>query len=215
MLEEIEKTILELINNGLEDSADKLCSLLLSSDLYLGNELKLYELQGDCSYSKLEYSRALQFYRQSLNGNQIKKFNLIDTPEIANIHYKISQCLLKIGDKTAAIRELEIIPKELRTTKINICLGKLYYGAELKLSACAILKQILKSSPLAIECMEMLVNLGVDSTELFPISKVETQSNDVVSIFSEWINPIVDSYISQRHSKFNGMNFYYHSYYFL
>lgn len=215
MLEEIEKTILELISNGLEDSADKLCSLLVNSEIFLGNEMKLNELQGDCSYSKLEYSRALQYYKQALNGGQMKKIYHIDTPYIANLHYKVSQCLLKLNDKTAAIRELEVIPKELRTTKINISLGKLYYGAELKLSANGALKQVLKSCPLAIECMEMLINLGTETTEFIPKTKLESQSqsNDLISVFSEWINPIIESYSLQHHSKHSGIKKYYQFYF--
>ena len=234
MFEEIEKVILQLLDDGLEESADKICSLLISNYNYFqGNELKLLSLQGDCAFIKGEYSRALQLYRQALNGGQLKRLYIIDNIDLATIHYKVSQCLLKLGDKTTAIRELEVIPKELRTTKINILLGKLYYGAELKLSANGVLKQVIKSSPLAIECMEMLINLGVEPIEFLTKYKIDShieskdddnnnnnnnnnrdevdmninQNNNITSICYEWITPIIESYSLQNHSKFPGILF--------
>lgn len=210
MEEEISRTIRQLIDDGLEDSADKLCSLLLSSSssassINQSSSSLLYELQGDCAYIKEEYSRSLQLYRQSIIHGQTKKFYSIDSIEMANIHYKISQCYLKLKDKPAAIRELEIIPKELRTNKINVCLGKLYSSSELKLSATSVLKQVIKSSPLAIECMEMLVNLGVDTTEFLPKATLDnTQSNNINTICEKWISTIVQAQSAIRSSNNQG-----------
>jgi hypothetical protein len=228
MATEIERIVSQLIEDGLEDSADKLCTLFLSScpsssssnlissstgGISPGNPYsKLFELQGDCAYTKEEYARSLQLYRQSINNEQNKFYYSINSKEIAQIHFKISQCYLKLHDKTAAVRELEIIPKDFRTTKINVALAKLYYSSELKLSANSVLKQVVKSSPLALECMEMLVNLGVDASEFLPKPKpghVQQQSNDEMNVLcQDWISSIITSLSSHRLSQYQGL---YHS----
>jgi tetratricopeptide (TPR) repeat protein len=212
-LEDVERMIRQLIEDGLEDTADKFCSLFLSSN-FLSSSSKhdlLYELQGDCASLKEEYQRSIQLYRQAIKyTGQIKKIPSIDSIQAANLHYKISQSFLKLKDKSAAIRELEIIPKEFRTIKMNICLGKLYYSADLKLSANSVLKQILKLNPLALECMEMLISLGVETSEFLPKTKFDSHhhpqqsSTDLNSTCSQWVTTIATTLSCHRQSQFQG-----------
>jgi tetratricopeptide (TPR) repeat protein len=211
-LEDAEIMIRQLIEDGLEDTADKLCSLFLSSNSFPSSSPShdlLYELQGDCASLKEEYTRSIQLYRQSMKQNgSSKKFHSVNSTKVATIHYKISQCYLKLKDQSAAIRELEIIPKELRTTKMNICLGKLYYSADLKLSANSVLKQILKINPLALECQEMLINLGVDPSEFIPKAKSDlyppSHTHDLNSTCLQWVNSISTTLSCHRQSQFKG-----------
>jgi tetratricopeptide (TPR) repeat protein len=213
-LVEVEKIIRQLIEDGLEDSADKLCTLFLSScpssnpSSSSDNPYsKLFELQGDCAYTKEEYTRSLQLYRHAIHNEQNKFYYSINSKEIAQIHYKISQCYLKLNDKSAAIRELEIIPKDFRTTKINVTLAKLYYSSELKLSANSVLKQVVKSSPFALECMEMLVNLGVETREFLVKPKTGSSSqqpSEMHALCQDWISSIITSLSSHRLSQYQG-----------
>ena len=157
---EIKLAVDDLISNGLTDSADKLCSLVLSSSVEfpLNNNEKslMLELYGDSIFANKEYRRALQQYRlaaqpralidtgtdSSANASTFHRISnssrshqsatSIITSEQARLRFKECQCHLQLEDLTIAMRELEAIPLALRDVPVNVCLGKLYKNAGLR-----------------------------------------------------------------------------------
>ncbi len=144
---EIEDAIKQLLANGLAASADKLCSLLLSSESQMSvqDQSRMLELHADSVFANKEYRRALQLYRQASqppsqsdllsqrsNSTSTTTNNNISTPGQARLRLKECQCHMQLDDLTIALRELEAIPVELRDVQTNVSLGRLYKSAGLR-----------------------------------------------------------------------------------
>jgi hypothetical protein len=140
---EIETSVRGLIANGLSDSADKLCNLVLATSGGLPPEDQhlMLELHGDSIFANKEYRRALQLYRQASQpsttpgtpSHDSGSCNIrIRTARQAKLRLKECQCHILLEDPTIALRELEAIPVELRDVAANVCLGRLYKNAGLR-----------------------------------------------------------------------------------
>ena len=136
----------------------------------------IYELCGDIIYKKNEIKRSLHYYRLSIQyrkSNQIFKFKnqtpLYNTIYDIKIKYKECKCLYELNEMTTAIMELETIPSKYRNLSIHLLMGKLYKLSNRKKSAISSYKSALMLSPLAIEIIEKLIQLGVDSNEIISV----------------------------------------------
>jgi len=152
---DIESSVRDLIANGLSDSADKMCDLILASStvtLSAEDRSHMLELHGDCTFANNEYRRALQLYRQashppvspspftstpngssgSNNSDRSSGDGSIRTSRQASLRRKECQCHLQLEDVTVALRELEAIPVQHRDVQTNVCLGRLYKNAGLR-----------------------------------------------------------------------------------
>lgn len=180
----IQSSVRDMIENGLEDSADKLCSLVISGAGGLSPDdlSMMLELHGDCVFANKEYRRALMLYRQAFpqctqsdesSSHDFSQKNIY-TPRQAILRRKECECHIHLDDHTIALRELESIPTELRDIKTNVSLAKLYKNAGLRRHAVTTLQLVLTECPLAIECIEMLSQLGTKESDLseFPKSSV-------------------------------------------
>jgi hypothetical protein len=144
----IESSVQGLIDNGLADSADKMCNIILSLPMGLppSDRSQMLELHGDSAFASKSYRRALQLYRQASQplssapcaGQSVTPTVTttcpvsITTTRLAQLRLKECQCHLQLEDVTIALRELEAVPVDLRDVKTNVCLGRLYKNAGLR-----------------------------------------------------------------------------------
>jgi tetratricopeptide (TPR) repeat protein len=194
------------------DSAEALCSLHLSSlnKVEDVNAIKLsppfLELLGDIIFRKGEFKRALSYYRQSSQQKKIgngmsnrKRSNSIENAIDGQLRFKECQCHIELKDLTTAIRELEAIPLSLRNLKINMCMGKLYRSANLKRHAISCFILVIKELPSAVEAIESLVSLGIESGELLTILDNACRESSESALYADgWLHSLSNSLILKR-----------------
>lgn len=132
--EGVNATVQTLLDNGLADSADKLCNLVLATPGGMSPDHHniMLELHGDCVFANKQYRRGLQFYRQASNPSGRSTSGCISTPKQAQLRLKECKCHIQMDDLTIALRELEAIPSDLRNVEMQVCLGRLYKNAGLR-----------------------------------------------------------------------------------
>lgn len=214
-LSDIDGIIKRLIDDELAESAEKVCSLYIASNQFQGNESKLLELHGDSLYALEQYSRALVEYQRALNpssddsreGQQCaRSVNNIETAEDARILFKQCLCQMKKGDAPSALRDMESIPQNFRTTKMNVFLGRLYKSSGLRRHAITVFQDAVRVNPFAIECIENLVSLGVSATdieELLP-HKSDNADEEKKSLQFTGIVPLTRGLYAQHSSNVDG-----------
>jgi tetratricopeptide (TPR) repeat protein len=214
-LGDIDGVIKRLIDDDLADSAEKVCSLYMASNYFQGNESKLLELHGDSLYALEQYSRALIEYQRALNpssdnngdGQQrARSVHNIETAEDARILFKQCLCQVKKGDAPSALRDMESIPKSLRTTKMNVFLGRLYKSSGLRRHAITVFQDALRMNPFAIECIEHLVSLGVSATDIEGLlpPKSDNAVEEKASFQSTAIVSLTRGLYAQQSANFDG-----------
>ena len=146
-------TIRQLLAANCLDSAEKLCTLFISScgkhpatssgnnavenQAAVKNLIESLELMGDTLFRKSHFKRALAYYKQSAQQRKLsymtqqKSRHLTATASFENesdsqLCYKECLCHLELNDSMVAMRALEQIPHRLRDVGINMMLGKLY-----------------------------------------------------------------------------------------
>lgn len=208
----VKSQIALLLNANCCDSAEALCSLYLSSinKVENANAIKLspsfLELLGDIIFKKGEYKRALSYYKQSsqqrrvgFGANNRKRSNSIDNVVDGQLRYKECQCHIELKDVTTAIRELEAIPVTLRDLKTNMCMGKLYKSANLKRHAISCFILVIRELPSAIEAIEALVSLDVESEELLSVLDEACRDSKESALYGDsWLHSIATSLILKR-----------------
>ena len=210
--ERVKETISLLLSGGCSDSAETVCSLYLSMlDKYEDkSSTKLcpvvLELLGDIIFKKGEYRRALAYYRQSSTRKKFgiaqayrSRSNSIDNTVDGQLRYKECLCHIELKDFTTAIRELEAIPVQFRDLKTNMCMGKLYKNSNLKRHAISSFTLVVRETPSAVEVIEALVQLGMESSELLSLLDESCKSNSNALIYSDgWIQSIAVTLIQKR-----------------
>ena len=215
-----------MLNAGLADSVEFACNMHLSQ-LQGGGHGEdhgecgaLLELVGDALFMKREFQRSISYFRRSLSGLQ-SGAGKVD----ADLILKIGKCHLKLGDSSAAVKELEAIPAKLRGVETNMLLGKLYRVANLKRLAVAAYKAVFRAQPCAIEALQWLFVCGAGQDEITTLvedvymstdayggvhgeagasASVATAATACGSGWQDWIRSVVDVQASLRngdHSK--------------
>lgn len=214
--------IVKLVDEELYDSAEIMCSLyvsyLNSIDLKQQQQINhantetvnhmlsdMYEKIGDIILKKNELKRSLHYYRlasQHRKSSQIFKYRnqaQISSSDDARIRYKECNCLFKLRDFSTALNDLESIPAKFRDVKINILLGDLYKNANRRRNAIISYKDALIATPLAIEIIEKLVNLGVEASEITTTIEDASRYNETAQIFSNgWYHNLILALVNKR-----------------
>ena len=210
--ERVQEKISLLLSVGCPDSAETVCSLYISmlNKYEDKNAAKLcpifLELSGDIIFKKGEYRRALAYYKQSSTRKKLGitqahrgRSNSIDNSIDGQLRYKECLCHIELKDFTTAIRELEAIPVQFRDLKTNMCMGKLYKNSNLKRLAISSYTLVIRETPAALEVIEALVQLGIESSELLLLLDESCKSNVDALIYNDgWIQSIAVTLIQKR-----------------
>ena len=211
-MDEMEAIIRGLLQDDLVESAEKICTLFMSSPSFIGNESKLLELHGDCLFASEQFTRALGAYQQarnppsSSNTEGQQTIQIVDNVDAARIQFKQCQCMVKTGDAATALREMESVPRTLRTTKMNVFLGRLYKTSGLRRHAISVLQEAMRASPFAIECAESLVSLGISSGDVDNLLQPSQDVKDpnILHVYSNAIVPVVRGHFAMQSSNYDG-----------
>ncbi|KAL6532255.1 Anaphase-promoting complex subunit 7 [Orobanche gracilis] len=152
-------------------------------------------LYGDSLFRDKEYRRAIQIYKQALQYHKISPKQNAATPPITRISlsasnrssspssfntsavnenevkFKIATCHSSLGEKRAALSEMEGIPIKSRNLEMNLMMAKLYRNSRHTRAAVGCFKECLRNCPYVIEAIIALAELGVstkDIISLFP-----------------------------------------------
>lgn len=164
--------VLYLIKNELYDSAEILCSLFTSAlSNYLAQPdspiLQLHVdalcMFADCMFAKLQHQRALHFYQLAFDAAKTEGGS-----STFQLRYKIAKCYETMGNPREALKELELIPPKHRDLPIFMALGRLHQANSKKL-AIASFKSALQLYPFALEALQQLAVLGLDSNEILDL----------------------------------------------
>lgn len=213
LIAEVEK----LLQLKLYESAETLCSLYVS---YLcsvefkvapaGESIsfilsEMYELLADALYKKSEFKRALHYYRTASHRRksaQQPKFRaqpLIFSSEEANLKYKECKCLLDLKDSSSALKGLEGIPAKFRNALVHLLLGSLYKRSNRRHNAITAYKEALALTPYAIEVIQHLVDLGVESSEILATLDDALRYKESASLISDgWLHSLVAALVLKR-----------------
>ena len=218
-------TIRQLLAANCFDSAEKLCTIFISScgkhpgssgnsalenQAAVKNLIESLELMGDILFRKSQFKRALAYYKQSSQQKKLsymtqqKSRRLPVTAGVENesdsqLCYKECLCHLELNDSMVAMRALELIPPRLRDVSINMMLGKLYKQSSQKRQAIACYAKVVEQMPSAIEAFESLVSLGMETPDLLALIDTACRERPDTSSHSDgWLHPLVTSLIHQR-----------------
>lgn len=211
-----------LISKKLYQSADQLGHFYLSAlnnstnyqaikqtskDSYYTILYELNQLIGDASFEKKEYKRSLGFYQISLE--QLKKANdssgVINAvrPEEIELQYKQALCYYELKDSSLALRQLENISALVsKPLHVNLLLGEIYTQMNKPSLAIEAYKNALLQSPMAIEIVEKLIDLGIPIGDLFASFEIATKSNKQLINFmnseNQWYLTLIQSIFQRR-----------------
>jgi tetratricopeptide (TPR) repeat protein len=168
--------VLHLLQDGLFESAEVLCSFALSAFATGtvgaeggGSSAVFSELLGDSLFAQGQFKRASSYFQRALqeSGGGVGRSRMgtpprrataaADLKERARLTYKSALCLVELRDASSAVKLLESIPDTLKNVKVCIAMGKLYSELGLKKSAASSWKQVLTLLPSSVEAIE---NLG-------------------------------------------------------
>jgi anaphase-promoting complex subunit 7 len=83
------------------------------------------------------------------------------------LKFRIAKCLVENHQYKEAVGILQPIPAKQRSAKINMLLAKIQQGeAAIDKHVIANYKEVLRRCPLAFECIDGLISLGVKGTEV-------------------------------------------------
>ena len=203
------------------DSAEVLCSMYLStlstsksvqskSSLLYPEALELY---GDIIFKKSQPRRALFYYKQALQQRQyIAAFGrksqslqvvTIETPADCQLLSKQCLCHLELKDNQSAMKDLEVIPPNLRDVKVNLTLGMLYKGSNLNKQAIASYVKVVESMPMCLEAIEALVLLGMETNDLLSLlDRVLRDRPEAIICEDGWLHSLATSLVMKRNHDF-------------
>lgn len=135
------------------------CEILARMELSLaeqeGRDARVaWAFLGDCAQATQEYNRAISYFRR-INAFGSHKYRL-----------KEAQCLQALGNVVEASSVLEMVPREERTLTIHMTLGNLYLASGRTSSARDSFLESLVQNPYALEAVEWLAILGVESSQV-------------------------------------------------
>lgn len=168
----------------------KNCSEFLNA----GNQCEVYKYQGDYLFGNNEfknaqimYHKALQAYKSATKAkNKQLLLGLHQSFSEVDIRYKIYQCCMSVNNDYEALNVLEAIPQKSRQPKIYYAMAKLYQKLGMDKSAIANYKEVLKVSPLALDCAIQLMHLGEHPNVVISIMNIHSQL--------EWAVPYIKAH---------------------
>eukprot|EP01041_Mallomonas_annulata_P006220 gene6220-12601_t len=203
-----------LLDKGLFDSAEILSGLLISaiSSSTSTDCSEAFELFADALYAKQEFKRALDYYLLAFQ-NRKSNTNLsrarvnrqtIESEIDAYLKLKECQCRIQLKDSSIALRELETIPQKYRDVRIHCTLGKLYKSNNLRRHAITSYKDALQQMPTAMEVIEALISLGVDSKEILALIDDICEKNPLYNTLfaGGWLTNIINALSSRNRVEF-------------
>lgn len=145
---------------------------------------------GNSLYNDQQFRRANIVYRSALQARKslTKKRpstafttnleTLVDLFPDHDVRYRIAVCLEASKSYYEAIEMLQSIPDNIRPTKGDMLLAKLFFRVGKVASAEAMYKLALQENPLNLEAIKMLLILGVTSDEINAINS-ESNGNEI------------------------------------
>ncbi len=94
--------------------------------------------------------------------------------------FKISILLIQLQDHINAIKYLEMIPAEHRDLKVKMQMGRLFLSTNMKTQAISTFKSVLSTYPLALEAIEYLIDLGVQTSDIVNLGVNQKQNTLLV-----------------------------------
>lgn len=159
---------------------------------------------GDSLHENQEYKRAEKYYQSALQlkksivKNKLKPSTSNPLISEVDIRYKIYLCQMEQKQFKDALKTLDDIPQKQRTTKIMMCLAKLYHKIGVERPAIACYKDVLRSCPLALEAAMGLLDLGQSVSD---ITSLMTACLPSVNN-TEWLLTWLKAYSLKTTSKF-------------
>jgi anaphase-promoting complex subunit 7 len=129
----------------------------------------LWEIKNYCEAQKQFESaailrRQLQKSDQKIHPNV---FELIDKYSEIELKFRIAKCMVENQQFKEAASILQPIPLKQRSAKINMLLIKIQQGeSATDKHLITNYKEVLRRCPMAFECIDGLINLGVKGTEV-------------------------------------------------
>eukprot|EP01031_Cornospumella_fuschlensis_P038544 gene38544-46850_t len=202
-----------MLQAELVDGAETLVSLFLSASVHnhddalgldaaaLNSIAEVFTVLGDALYAKKEYRRAYSAYLQaeqrgkgSLLSFKKSTGSSVTSDQDATIRSKQAKCQYALKDITGTLRTLESIPLRYRDLSSHTLLGGCYAELYLTNNAIQSYKEALLLSPLCIEIIEKLVDLGVEMKELMGLLQdAECDPAVVKCMSSGWMQNLVQS----------------------
>eukprot|EP01031_Cornospumella_fuschlensis_P046085 gene46085-56415_t len=202
-----------MLQAELVDGAETLVSLFLSASVHnhddalaldaaaLNAIAEVFTVLGDALYAKKEYRRAYSAYLQaeqrgkgSLLSFKKSTVSAVTSDQDATIRSKQAKCQYALKDITGTLRTLESIPLRYRDLSSHTLLGGCYAELYLTNNAIQSYKEALLLSPLCIEIIEKLVDLGVEMKELMGLLQDAEGDPAVVNCMSSgWMQNLVQS----------------------
>ena len=142
-----------LLAQGLYASAATMLSFLLSPN---AQDPSVYMAYGDALYNMGEYKRAEGALRNALELLGAPP----EAPEAVQLRWKIAECHAHDNNYSLQLYNLTGIPASARTPQVNMALGRLYQRFGSHHDAVSCYREALSASPLAIEAVEPLAQLG-------------------------------------------------------
>lgn len=205
------------------DSAENLVSLFLSSSVYnpesaatldtaaLNAVAEIFIVLGDALYAKREYRRAHIAYLQAEQrgkGSLLSAFkkptsSSLASEQDATIRTKQAKCQCSLKDNTGALKTLESIPVRYRDLAAHSMLGDCYAELNLTNNAIQSYKEAVLLSPLCIELIEKLIDLGVEMKELQGLLQDADGRPAVGACMSSgWLQNIVQSLYFKKSTEY-------------
>ena len=130
----------------------------------------------------------------------IEKFTEIE------LKFRIAKCMVENHQFKEACALLQPLPAKQRSAKINMLLAKIQHGESgTDKHLIANYKEVLRKSPLAFECIDGLLSLGVKGTEVNSLIingelDFVMHTSELIDFFSVFTRILrMDKHIHQRH----------------
>ena len=178
--EDYREQLLYLLQNGLYESAEAVCCFGLSSVRSKKRRAALLEIWADSLFAMSQFKRAAIYFQQAFNFEKESSgpsdFSTVDNKEESRLTFKHAMCFVELKDPNSAIKLLEKIPTQFRNVRINMTMGRIYSDIGLKRHAIGCFRHVLTLLPSAVEALEALIQLGVESAELLDLLRTSVSS---------------------------------------
>jgi tetratricopeptide (TPR) repeat protein len=178
--EDYREQLLYLLQNGLYGSAETVCCFGLSSVRNKKRRAALLEIMADSLFAMSQFKRAGNYFQQAFSNLKESSgpsdVSSVDNKEESRLIFKHAMCFVELKDPSGAIKLLEKIPAQFRNVRINMTMGRIYSEIGLKRHAIGCFRHVLTLLPSAVEALEALIQLGVESAELLDLLRMSVSN---------------------------------------
>lgn len=138
------------------------------------------------SEAQKQFETAIVIRRQLVKDHKLPTnlLEIIDKNTEIELKFRIAKCLVEVQQYKEASVLLQAVPLKQRPAKMNMLLTKMSQGESgTDKSLIANYKEVLRKCPLAFECIDGLISLGVKGTEVN--SLIINGKNEKSMIFPE------------------------------